>query len=88
MEETVNNIIWLVKTLTPLALMVSGACAWIAARWPVPKRPGFWRTANWLINLIGGNVMYATNAATDRRKTPRLPVDNAVNQTDTTNNDE
>jgi hypothetical protein len=70
-ESTVLFIIALIKVITPLALMFSGACAWIASRWPPPQTPGFWRVINLLVNLAGGNVMYATNQATDRRQTPR-----------------
>jgi hypothetical protein len=72
-EETVASILWFIKTLTPLALAVSGFCAWVAARWPVPRQPGFWKWLNWAVNILGGNVFYATNRATNKRKSDSRP---------------
>jgi hypothetical protein len=69
------DMIWqLFEKIGMVALSVSGGCAWIASRWRKPDKPGFWQDFNQVVNVLGGNIGYATNASTDRRKV-QIPVD-------------
>jgi hypothetical protein len=66
--DMASIMIELLEKLGAIVLAISGGCAWLASQWPKPKHPGFWQELHWLVNMAGGNVRYATNAATDRRR--------------------
>jgi hypothetical protein len=52
----------LIEEIGLVFLTFSGACAWIAAHWPKPKKEGFWLDLHYVINVFGGNVKNAENA--------------------------
>jgi hypothetical protein len=66
--DMASIMIELLEKIGTIVLAISGGCAWLSSQWPRPKHPGFWRELHWLVNMAGGNVRYATNAATDRRR--------------------
>jgi hypothetical protein len=59
----VNNLQVLMTSLGALMLSVSGGAAWLSAVLPVPEREGIYSILHKYINILGGNVGKAKNAA-------------------------